>query len=62
MKGKTKWYDKIKGYGFIVSETGEDIFVHRTGLKNPSLGLKEGQDVEYETREGDKGLIAVNVE
>jgi cold shock protein len=62
MKGKIKWYDKIKGYGFIVSETGEDIFVHRTGLKNPTLGLNEGQEVEYETREGDKGTIAVNVE
>ena len=62
MKGTVKWYDDIKGFGFIKPEKGSDIFVHRTGLKKPHLGLKEGQEVEFETREGEKGLIAFDVE
>jgi CspA family cold shock protein len=62
MKGKVKWYDEIKGFGFIVSDDNQDIFVHRSGLKKSFLGLKEDQEVEFETRDGDKGLIAFNVE
>ncbi|MGC9344072.1 MAG: cold-shock protein [Bacteroidales bacterium] len=60
-KGKVKWYDEIKGYGFIESETGGDIFVHRTGLDDSFNGLETDQTVEFETKTGDKGLVAINV-
>lgn len=60
-KGKVKWYDEIKGYGFIESETGEDIFVHRTGLENSFNGLETDQKVVFDTKTGDKGLVAINV-
>jgi len=62
MKGKVKWYDEVKGFGFIVSENNQDIFVHRSGLVNSMLGLKEGQEVEFETREGHKWPVAFNVQ
>jgi CspA family cold shock protein len=61
-KGKVKWYNEAKGFGFIESENGDDIFVHRTGLLRSYEGLKAEQEVTFETKQGDKGLIAVNVE
>ena len=61
LKGKIKWYNRIKGFGFIESEKGEDIFVHRTGLVNPHIDLEDGQEVEFETKQGEKGLAAINV-
>jgi CspA family cold shock protein len=60
-KGKVKWYDEVKGYGFIATEEGNDIFVHRTGIENSHEGLDTDQEVVFETKEGDKGLYAVNV-
>lgn len=62
LKGKVKWYNKVKGFGFIESENGEDIFVHKTGLVNSYMELKEGQEVTFETKEGEKGLSAIKVE
>jgi CspA family cold shock protein len=59
--GKVKWYNETKGFGFIERENGEDIFVHRSGLKSNYGGLEENQRVEFETKTGDKGLYAVNV-
>ena len=61
MKGKVKWYNEVKGFGFIETENGEDIFVHRTGLTSSYNGLKEDDEVEFETKQGDKGIFAVDV-
>ncbi|MGD9930299.1 MAG: cold-shock protein [Mangrovibacterium sp.] len=60
-KGKIKWYDEIKGFGFIVPEHGEDIFVHRSGLSNSTVRLQNDQEVVFETQQGAKGVVAVNV-
>jgi CspA family cold shock protein len=60
-KGKIKWYNELKGYGFIASEDGEDIFLHRTGLADPYQVPEPGQTVVYETKQGEKGLLAVDV-
>ena len=60
-KGKVKWYNAVKGFGFIESENGEDIFVHRTGLVSSYGGLQPDQEVEFETKEGEKGMTAINV-
>ena len=58
-KGKVKWFDQQKGYGFIEQEDGGDLFVHHSELQGDSLN--EGQDVEFEVGEGRKGPCAVNV-
>ena len=60
-KGKVKWYNDAKGFGFIESEENDDIFVHRTGILKPTYTLDEGQEVEFEIRDGEKGLIAFDV-
>ncbi len=59
--GKVKWYDEVKGYGFIATDDDKDIFVHRSGLVNSFEGLEPDQEVEFETKEGDKGTFASNV-
>ena len=59
--GKEKWYNEIKGFGFIESENGDDIFVHRTGLSGSYRELQPEQEVVFEIKQGDKGLFATNV-
>ncbi|MEE4214139.1 MAG: cold shock domain-containing protein [Bacteroidales bacterium] len=60
-KGKVKWYDETKGFGFIKTESGEDIFVHRTGLLYSSDILQTDQEVVFEVKQGDKGMVAYDV-
>ena len=60
-KGKVKWYNEVKVFGFIASEDGEDIFVHRTGLSSSYRGLQPEQEVTFEIEKGEKGLYATNV-
>ncbi|MBC8319810.1 MAG: cold shock domain-containing protein [Bacteroidetes bacterium] len=61
MVGKVKWYNNVKGFGFIESETGDDIFVHRTSLASPYKGLQAEEEVTFEIKQGEKGLVAINV-
>lgn len=61
MKGKVKWYDEVKGFGFILTEEDKDIFVHRSGISGSAGGLQTDQEVEFDVKDGDKGPIAVNV-
>jgi CspA family cold shock protein len=61
--GRVKWFNDAKGYGFIEQpEGGEDVFVHFTAIEMEGFKtLAEGQEVEFEVRQGDKGLQAANV-
>ena len=62
MKGKVKWFNNQKGYGFISNETGKDVFVHYSGLNMEGFkSLDEGQEVEFDVVEGPKGPQATNV-
>jgi len=61
-KGKVKWFNDAKGYGFIEQEGGEDVFVHFSAIQMDGFKtLAEGQVVEFEVKQGDKGLHASNV-
>lgn len=61
-KGKVKWFNNQKGYGFICNEEGKEIFVHYTGLNMEGYKtIKEGEEVEYEVINGEKGPQAINV-
>ena len=61
MKGTVKWYNETKGFGFIQGTDNNDYFVHRTALTNANERVQEGQSVEFETKQGEKGLLATNV-
>jgi CspA family cold shock protein len=61
-KGKVKWFNDAKGYGFIEQEGGEDVFVHFSAIQMDGFKtLAEGQEVQFEVKTGDKGLHAANV-
>ena len=57
--GTVKWFSESKGYGFIEQDSGDDLFVHHSEVQNGDL--KEGQEVEFEVGEGQKGPCATNV-
>ena len=61
-KGTVKWFNNQKGYGFIQDESSKDIFVHYTGLNMPGFkSLEEGNEVEFDIVQGEKGPQASNV-
>ena len=60
--GKVKWFNSEKGFGFITGDNGQDYFVHfRSIVGDGYRSLDEGQTVEFEVQETDKGMQAVNV-
>ena len=61
-KGTVKWFNNQKGYGFISDESGNDVFVHYSGIAMDGFkSLEEGQAVEFDVTDGAKGPQAVNV-
>ena len=60
MNGKIKWYNARKGFGFVESEEGKDIFIHRSAVP-AGVFLNEGDKIEFETEETDKGVKAINI-
>ncbi len=62
MVGKVKWFNAEKGYGFIEQEDGNDVFVHFTAIQGDGFRtLEEGQEVEFDVVEGERGAQAANV-
>lgn len=62
IQGEVKWFDPKKGYGFIVGPEQQDVFVHFSQITGDGFrSLKDGEEVEYELVEGDKGLQAKDV-
>ena len=62
VRGKVKWFNESKGYGFIEPESGKDVFVHFSAIKMDGYKtLAEGQEVEFDVIDGPKGPQASNV-
>jgi cold shock protein len=61
--GKVKWFNPIKGFGFIAQDTGQDVFVHQTSIQGSGYRtLMEGEEVNFEVVTSEKGLKAENVQ
>jgi CspA family cold shock protein len=61
-KGTVKWFNAAKGYGFIQRSSGDDVFVHFSAIQSSGYrSLDEGAQVEFEVKQGPKGLQAENV-
>ncbi|MFA4885390.1 MAG: cold shock domain-containing protein [Desulfotomaculaceae bacterium] len=62
MIGKVKWFNAGKGFGFIETEEGKDVFVHFSSIQTDGFkSLDEGQDVEFDVVQGERGPQAANV-
>ena len=63
IKGKIKWFNPTKGYGFIEREDKEkDVFVHSSAAREANLELNEGDELTFEVENGEKGPSAVNLQ
>ncbi|MBU4304962.1 MAG: cold-shock protein [Candidatus Omnitrophica bacterium] len=61
-RGKIKWFNNQKGYGFITTDSGNDVFLHYSAIQGEGFkSIDEGQEVEFEIEQGPKGAQAVNV-
>lgn len=61
-KGKVKWFNEAKGFGFIEREGGPDLFLHHTAIKQQAVkSLSEGDQVEFDVETSEKGPVAQNV-
>ena len=59
--GKVKWFNESKGFGFISRDGEDDVFIHFSEIKTDGFKtLNEGDEVEFDVEQGDKGLSAVN--
>jgi len=61
MKGKVKFFNESKGFGFVVADDGNEYFVHISGFADSNLRLKENSSVKFDVEKGDRGMKAVNV-
>ena len=62
-QGTVKWFNNKKGWGFIVKDDGEDIFVHYSAIKDDGFkSLNEGQRVQFDIEQSERGPAAANVE
>lgn len=62
MEGTVKWFNAQKGYGFITTEDGKDVFVHYSSITNEGFkSLQEGERVRFDLTQGQKGEQATNV-
>ena len=63
IKGKVKWFNPTKGYGFIEREDKEkDVFVHSSAVREANLELNEGDELTFEVTQTEKGLSAINLQ
>lgn len=61
-QGTVKWFNAEKGFGFISTENGQDVFAHFSAIQTPGFkSLDEGQKVEFDVEEGQRGPQAVNI-
>ena len=62
VKGKVKWFNEKKGFGFLERDEGDDVFVHYSNIQGEGFRtIREGYSVEFEVQDGPKGPQAVNV-
>lgn len=61
VRGRVKWFSQTKGFGFLEQVDGTDVYVHYTAIRSDEKNLNEGQDVEFDVLDTERGLEATNV-